>query len=381
MDERIKFLVEANLRRERSFAATCRLFGISRKTGYKWLARYAEEGALGLLERTSAPHSSPQRISPPIADALVRLRRIHPSWGARKLVAHLAVRQPDVDWPAASTVTDLLNRRGLVVPRKRRRRAEPSSRPFKDCKAPNDTWCIDFKGQFRVGSGLCYPLTVSDAHSRYVLCCAGMPRIDGAEVRHRLERLFREHGLPIAMRSDNGPPFASTGAGGLTRLSAWWVRLGIALERIEPGKPQQNGRHERMHGALKVAVERRTTLAAQQRALDSFRRTYNEDRPHEALAMTTPAEHYASSPRQYPRLLPELEYPTDYELRRVRSGGDIKWRYHHVFLNSALAGETVGLRPEDEGIWGIYFGSVLLGHTDDGGRALVRPCWGRKRVT
>ncbi|HUS65789.1 MAG TPA: IS481 family transposase [Kofleriaceae bacterium] len=379
MDERVRFVVEARLGRL-NFAELCRLFGISRKTGYKWMERYEAEGPLGLRARSSAPHTSPQRIEDQVAAELVSLRKAHPTWGPRKLLAILERAHPSRDWPAASTVGDLLKREGLVQRRQRRRHASPTTQPFADCVAPNDTWCIDFKGQFRVGNGLCYPLTMTDAVSRYLLCCRGMDVTDGMRVRKTLERVFREHGLPRRMRSDNGSPFASTGRGGLSRLSVWWIRLGITPERIEPGEPQQNGRHERMHGTLKRDVARRGSMPAQQRALDEFQLTYNTIRPHEALDMRTPAEVHAPSPRSYPRRLPELEYPDGYELRHVRHNGQIRWKYRLVHLNRALAGEVVGLRPEDDGLWSVHFGPVLLGYTDERAPKLgiVRPRWGQE---
>lgn len=379
MDERVRFVVEARLG-QLKFAELCRLFGISRKTGYKWYSRYEAEGAVGLRSRSSAPHTSPQRIEPDVATALLELRRTHPTWGPRKLLAVLERTEPDRDWPAASTVGDLLKREGLVQSRRRRRHATPTTQPFADCVEPNDTWCIDFKGQFRVGSGLCYPLTVTDAVSRYLLCCRGMEKIDGVRVKKTLERVFREYGLPSRMRSDNGSPFASAGRGGLSRLSVWWVRLGIVPERIEPGEPQQNGRHERMHGTLKKDVPRRQSMAAQQRAFDEFGDTFNNVRPHEALGMRTPAAVYTPSPRPYPSRLPELEYPAGYELRAVRHNGEIKWRNRLVYVSKALVGEVIGFRPEDDGLWAVYFGPILLGCADDRAPHLgiVRPRWGKE---
>jgi putative transposase len=378
MDERIRFVVEARLG-QLNFAELCRLFGVSRKTGYKWLGRYDAEGAVGLRARSSAPHTSPQQIELDVASALVSLRRTHPTWGPRKLLALLQRTHPALDWPAASTVGDLLKREGLVKPRRRRRRASPTTQPFASCIEPNDTWCIDFKGQFRVGHSFCYPLTVTDAVSRYLLCNRGMERTTTPLVRKILERVFREHGLPSRMRSDNGPPFASTGLAGLSTLSVWWIRLGIVPERIEPGEPQQNGRHERMHGTLKKDVPRRMSMRAQQRALDDFRETFNNLRPHEALDMRTPADLHSPSPRPYPTRLPELEYPSEYVLRSVRSNGEFKWQGRLVYANQALAGETVGLRQQDEGLWAIHFGPVLLGLVDDRATHLgiVQPKWGQ----
>jgi len=379
MDERLKFIAEHLSGRWDNFSALCTTFGVSRKTGYKWLGRYEDDGTDGLAVRSSAPNRSPQSMAADIARSLVDLRRKHPTWGPRKLLAVRQREQPEADWPAASTLGDLLKRLGLVKERRRRRRASPSTQPFQKCSAPNDTWCIDFKGQFPVGAQLCYPLTMTDAFSRYLLCCDAMPRIAGNSVQQSMERVFREHGMPKAMRSDNGPPFASTGFAGLSRLSAWWVRLGIQLERIEPGKPQQNGRHERFHGSLKRDLAPRESMAAEQRALDAYRIEFNTYRPHEALAMKTPADIHVPSARSFPDRLPELEYSHEHELRRVHSAGDIKWRGQVIYVSEALVGEVVGLRLAGDGVWSAFFGPVLLGHVSD--RAphlkLVRPTWGR----
>jgi transposase InsO family protein len=274
----------------------------------------------------------------------------------------------DERFPSVATIGRVLKRLGLTQPRKRRRRTPPYTRPFAACTAPNQVWCIDFKGHFRTGDGsTCYPLTLTDAFSRYLLRCQIVARPDCSDTRHVLESAFREHGLPEAIRSDNGPPFASTGLGGLTELSAWLIRLGIRVERIEPGKPQQNGRHERMHLTLKreAASPPRYSLAAQQRRFDAFRREFNQDRPHEALRFATPATVYAPSARLFPERLGRDDYPFDVERTVVDKHGFIKCAGRRVRVGVALRHELVEMRPASRKRWAISFGPVLLGYFDE----------------
>ena len=382
-DQRVQFIVEA-LQGPSSMADLCRTFGISRKTGYKWLGRYDEFGAEGLIERPRAPHTHPNAVPEHVAARLIDLRKGHPTWGPRKLLARIRKADPDLELPAPSTVSALLKRANLVHPRRYRRRAPPSTAPFGTCGAPNDCWCTDFKGHFRVRDGhRCDPLTLTDAHSRYLLRCDGVPRPDEAGVRPSFEAAFREFGLPNAMRSDNGPPFASIGAGGLTKLSIWWLHLGIRLERIQPGHPEQNGRHERMHRTLRAetADPPRQTLRAQQLAFDRFRRIYNEERPHEALDQQTPASIYEPSLRRFPSRLPDLEYPPNHELRSVHLQGDIKWKGRRVFIGKALVHEVVGLENIADATWVVRLGTHELGRIKDDlpHLGLVRPKRIRRR--
>jgi transposase InsO family protein len=362
MDERTKFIAEW-LVGEASMVELCAWHAISRKTGYKWVERH-RMGA-GLENRSRAPHRPANGLADEIARSIVDLRLRWPSWGPRKLKARLERDRPELVWPAASTIGDLLRREGLIMERRRRRTAMVLERPFSDVAAPNDVWCADFKGWFRTGDGRrCDPLTVSDAYSRFLLECRIVPP-RGPAVRACFERLFCRYGLPRAIRTDNGPPFASTGAGGLTRLSVEWLKLGIKLERIAPGEPQQNGRHERIHRTLKAETIRpaAATPREQQLRFERFRQAYNHDRPHEALGQTTPAEHYQASPVRA-RRPGKPRYDAEYDQRRVRSNGEIKWGGELIFVSEALVGETVGVTETQAGHWLVRFAEVELGLID-----------------
>jgi transposase InsO family protein len=339
-------------------------FQVSRKTVYKWLDRFAEGGASGLEECSRAPHRRPNATPTPVVAAVLRAKATHPSWGPAKL-------QPGPDtpsevvaaWPAVSTRGSILARHGLVTARRRRRRVAPWTQPFVGCAGPNDVWCADFKGWIRTGDGArCDPLTISDAFSRLLLGCQILLKPDDAHVRPVFERTFREYGLPLAIRTDNGPPFASVGAGGLTPLSVWWIKLGIVPERIEPGHPEQNGRHERMHGTLKQATMRppAATPPAQQDRCDAFRIEYNTIRPHQALGQVPPATLYVPSPRPHPVRVEDPHYPETAAVRRVRSNGQIKWGGALLFVSEALIGELVAITEHEDG-WLLSFGPIPLG--------------------
>ena len=363
MEERTRFIA-AVLDEQESMTQLCEEYGISRKTGYKWLHRFVEDGPGGLAERSHAPREVPWAITQQQVQVIVGLRREHPSWGPKKLRARLVAREPERSWPALSTIGDLLRRGGLSRPRKRRPRATPSAGPLRTPGASNQVWGIDFKGWFRTGDGArCDPLTVTDSFSRYLLCSQVVSPPTFSGCRRQLERVFKDYGLPEVMRSDNGTPFASVAAGGLSKLSVWWLKLGIIPERIEPGRPQQNGRHERMHGTLKAETARppAANLAAQQERFDRFRAEFNQQRPHEALGQTVPALHYYASPRSYPSQLEDPCYPDDYELRRVRSNGEIKWRGELFFISQALEGELIGLTPDRHGDHQLYFATLPIG--------------------
>ena len=349
------------------FSDMCQAFGISRKTGYKRIQRFQAWGWEGLGDLSRAPHRHPNQTRRDVVELLIAARQEHPTWGPKKLVAWLKDREPWVRWPAPSTVGDLLDRAGLVRRRKRRRQAAPWSQPFVRAEHPNDLWCIDFKGWFRTGNGVrVNPLTVADAASRYLLVCHGLRQPRGAPVRRVLERAFQECGLPQAIRTDNGPPFASVGLGGLSSLAVWWVKLGILPERIEPGHPEQNGRLERLHRTLKAetASPPQSTWQRQQRAFQVFRSSYNEERPHEALGQQPPARQYQPSVRPYPKRVDSPEYEAGMTVRRVRTNGEIKWNGGRVYLSEALCGEPVGLMPQDDRYWTIHFGLLQIGLLD-----------------
>jgi transposase InsO family protein len=350
MDERVKFVAAY---REGLFTLVelCERFGVSRKTGYKWLGRYEAHGAAGLAERSSAPHTCPRTTPEAVRQAVIAQRRAHPSWGPRKLLVRLAQEQPQLvsqagKLPVASTVGQILKAAGLVQAHKRRARpVHPGSGPLV-AEQPNDVWCADFKGEFRTGDGgWCYPLTVSDACSRYLLACRGLPSTQHAGAQEAMERLFAEVGLPEAIRTDNGCPFCSQAILGLSRLSVWWMKLGIAHQRIRPGKPQDNPRHERMHRTLKAQTTRPPAANAQgqQARFDGFQHEYNHERPHESLAMRTPASVWTPSRRPLPATLPTPEYAAHMQVRVVHSGGTIKLRGKVVFVSEVLEG--VKLRP------------------------------------
>lgn len=374
MDERVRFVVEHG-QDELSMTQLCAKYGISRKTGYKWLRRAIESGLDHLQDRSRRPHHHPNQVAPAIEQAILSLRAAHPSWGPKKLLRRLQDGDGRTRWPARSTLAEILRRHGLVTGRKRRRRAIPSQQPLSHCDGPNAVWCVDFKGWFRTGDGRrCDPLTLSDGFSRYVLRCQAVDTTTGLGVRPVLEAAFRQYGLPRAIRSDNGPPFASCSIAGLSQLSIWWIKLGIVPERIEPGKPQQNGRHERMHLTLKqeTCQPPASTIRAQQRRFDRFVEVFNEQRPHEALGLDTPSAHYTASSRAYPGRLSEVVYPSDWSRRMVRHNGEVKFQGHLFFVSQTLHGEPVGLEPLDGRYWRVHFSRVPLGIYDERRRRLLR---------
>ena len=357
-----------------TFTQICRQFGVSRKTGYKRVQRFRSYGWEGLGDWSRAPRRHPNKTPSAVAERLIAARRSHPTWGPKKLVAWLRAVEAEVVWPAPSTAGEVLDRAGLVRRRKRRRHAAPWSTPFAVADEPNDVWCIDFKGWFRTGDGARVdPLTLEDAASRYLLVCQYLPRPRGPQVRRILERAFREYGLPWTIRSDNGPPFASVGLGSLSPLAVWWVKLGIVPERIEPGHPEQNGRLERLHRTLKAetASPPRATTRRQQRAFDTFRQTYNIERPHEALGQQPPARHYHASPRSYPSRVRAPEYDVEMTVRQVRTNGQIKWKGNTIYLSESLKGEPIGLKQRDDRFWTIHFGPLSIGLLDDHTRCIL----------
>jgi transposase InsO family protein len=348
-------------------------YAITRKTGYKWLARYDAEGVVGLRERSRRPHHSPQATEADLVDALVAQRQRHPRWGAKKLLAVLARQRPRVAWPSRATVCTLLKHRGLVRPRRWRNRPPPGMPPRTPITTANEVWTTDFKGQFRTGDGVyCYPLTLRDGFSRFVLRCEALlgPTYDAT--RRQFEHAFAEYGLPQRLRSDNGAPFAGSGLARLSRLNVWWMRLGIVPERIAVGHPEQNGSHEQFHRVLKADTARppAATRRAQQRRFDTFCAEYNHERPHEALAEQTPAMVYQPSPRALPRRLPPLDYPGHLEIRRVYGNGCVWWGDRVLFLSNALIGDDVGFEEVGDGLWTVYFATVALARFDERHRQL-----------
>lgn len=375
MDERKRF-VERFESGYFEMSELCREFGISRKTGYKWVNRFAAEGEAGLESRSRAPQSCPHRTEERCEQALVALRKKHPHWGPEKLLRLLGDREPDWPWPAASTAGDILKRHGLVEPRRRRHGSPPVPALSAAVAAPNARWAADFKGEFRIGDGtLCYPLTVTDRYSRFLLGCTARKSTATAGAWPVFEALFRLYGLPEELLTDGGTPFCSPhSVRFLSRLAVWWIKLGIRPVRTQPSSPQQNGSHERMHRDLKAATARppSRTPRAQQGAFDRFRREYNELRPHAGIDLQTPATLYRPSPRPYPKKLEEPTYPGHFEVRRVRANGEIKWQGQHVFLSQVLAGEPVGLEEVDDGLWSIAFGTLLLARWSGREKHIVR---------
>jgi putative transposase len=362
MDQRLQFI--ADVQRDEDFSNVCRRYGVSRKTGYKWWERYAAHGVAGLVDASRRPHTSPHASDAASVAALLELRRRHPHWGGKKLVTILARRHPTWAAIAPSTAAALLKRHGLIASSRRRRPLGHPGRPMPLLTEPNATWTTDFKGQFRTRDGvLCYPLTIADGATRYLLACRGLRSVREAETRPMFVRTFREYGLPSRIRSDNGVPFATTALARLSALSVWWIRLGILPELIEPGHPEQNGRHERMHRTLKRETLRppSATLALQQRAFDRFQEEFNTERPHEALQQATPAACYTASSRAYPERLPPLEYPAQCEVRRVSRNGGIRWHNHWVNVSHVLDGEYIAFDEVDDGLWTVHFGGLLLG--------------------
>ena len=364
MDEKMRFVVEC-LSGEEPMTMLCERYGISRQTGYQLKRRYLAEGPRGLEARSRAPHRPGRATAAELVVRIVDLRRRKPHWGPKKLLAILAEADPAQAWPAHGTVSDILRREGLSRPRRVRRRPLTLDQPFVAVAAPGDAWCVDFKGWFETqDASRCDPFTATDAFSRYILGLRIMPTTTD-HVQAQMDELFQEHGLPWAVRSDNGSPFASSGAGGLTRLSARWAKMGVRLERIWPGKPQQNGRHERMHRTLKAEACRppAANLAEQQARFDAFRQEFNHERPHEALDQRPPADLFERCSRPFAEPKGDPDYGDD-QVRRVRSAGEIKWNGGMLFVSEALIGEAVGLAEREDGHWFVRFADVPLGLID-----------------
>ena len=365
MDERLRFV--ARLLDGETMSEVCREFGISRKTGYKIFSRYREYGAEALTDRSRRPVRYANQLPTQIESLIVTLKREKPHWGARKF-RELLVRRlaGDIRIPAKSTIHAVLHRHGLVKGL-RRPRHRATGTPLSPGIAPNELWCADFKGEFKLGNGeYCFPLTVTDHASRYLLLCEALDSTREDLATTAFEQLFLERGLPAAIRSDNGVPFASPNAlFNLSKLSVWWLRLGIAIERIRPGRPQQNGRHERMHLTLKQEATRPPGMNSlqQQARLDAFVQEFNNERPHEALAMKMPGETYLPSSRPYVGL-PELTYPLHDRDALVTACGRICMHRKKINISTVLAGQRVGIKEVDDGIWIVSFMQYDLGYID-----------------
>jgi len=365
MDERLRFV--ARLLDGEAMSEVCREFGISRKTGYKIFTRYKDQGLEALTDRSRRPVRYANQLPPQIENQIVALKQEKPHWGARK-IRELLVRRlaGDVRIPAKSTIHAVLHRHGLVKGL-RRPRSRAHGTPLSAGIAPNDLWCADFKGEFKLGNGeYCYPLTVTDHASRYLLLCEALDSVRENTAITAFQQLFLERGLPTAIRSDNGVPFASPNAlFNLSKLSVWWLRLGIAIERIKPGHPQQNGRHERMHLTLKQEATRPPGMNSlqQQARFDAFVSEFNDERPHEALAMKTPSERYSASPIPYLGL-PDLTYPLHDRDALVTACGRICMHRKKISISYVLAGQRVGIKEVDDGIWIVSFMQYDLGYID-----------------
>jgi len=368
MNERMKFVADC-LREEETIAELRRQYGVSRKTAYKWIERFDQEGPGGLHDRSRAPRNHPNAVASEVEEAIVDLRGSKMKRGPLKLLAMLGQNSPSLALPRASAVGEILKRHGLVVARRRRNHAAPSAQPLARDLAANDVWRADFKGWFRCANGeRCDPLTISDAAGRCLPRCQAMTGRAGFEqARPLFEAAFREYGMPAAIRSDNGPPFASVGLAGLSRLSLWWMRLGIRPDRSRPGKPQDNGRHERMHRTLKseAASPPASAPRARQRVFDAFRREYNEERPHQALGQKPPALFYEPSARPYPARLAQAQYPDGWTRRKIKDSGRMKWQGKEINVCGALTGEEIGLEPIDDGLWRIHFCQLAVGLFDE----------------
>ena len=366
MEERLRFV--ARLLDGEPMSEVCRAFGVSRKTGYKLLNRYREEGPLALCDRSRRPVRYANQLPEPVERLIVETKKDKPHWGARK-IRELLVRRlaGDIRIPATSTVHAVMDRHGLVKRRGKRRRNKAQGTPLSAANHPNDLWCTDFKGEFKLGNRrYCYPLTVTDQASRFILACEALDSTRELPVIAAFQRLFAERGLPKAIRSDNGLPFASpNGLYNLSKLSVWWLRLGIAIERIKPGHPQQNGRHERMHLTLKQETARppAANSIAQQERFDRFLNEFNSERPHEALAMKCPAEAYNKAHRPY-QGLPELTYLFHDRDILVTACGRICMHRKKINISTVLAGQRLGIKEVDDGIWLVSFMTYDLGYID-----------------
>jgi transposase InsO family protein len=366
MNEKVRF-INAWLSKEYAIAELCRQFNITRKTGYKIIHRFEIEGSAGFEEHSRAHYSHPKQLGIELVDLLLKTKLRYPSWGPRKIKTWLEIERPNLIWPAASTIGELFKRHGMVRKKNKRLKVPPHSQPFIACTAPNESWSADFKGQFKLGTKeYCYPLTISDNYSRYLLGCKCLKSPTKIDVQLYFEQVFKKYGIPLSIKTDNGTPFASVGIGGLSKLSIWWLKLGIIPERIKPGHPEQNGRHERMHRTLKqeAITPAQKNIALQQKVINRFIKEYNEERPHEALGKLRPSDIYRSSNKEYPSKLQEIVYPNDIIVKKVKHNGYIKFKNQEIYIGSVLAKELIGLKQIKEELWQINFSMLKLGAID-----------------
>lgn len=361
VDQRYRFILD--VLSGTSMAEACRRGGIDRKTGYKWKGRFEANGRAGLVDLPRIAHYRPHSLEEEVADVLLALRRKRPTWGPKKLLKYLAPRHAMLTFPARSTVSELLKREGLSCPRKKRERVASYDSPLAGYHGPNAVWCADFKGPMKLGKGTTAPLTITDGTSRYCLRCDHLSKLRTKPVQKMFTRAFYEYGLPDVIRTDNGPPFATVGLAGLGALSVWWIKLGIRPERIEPGCPTQNGRHERLHRTMNEDLALLLVKTSRPQPLfDRFRQDFNQERPHEALNFQTPADVYRPSPKCFPTKLKDPEYKSGFVLERLGKKGELFWRGKTFYLNKVLADELVGIDIDSEPNPKIYFGPIYLGH-------------------
>ena len=378
MNQKALFIADY-LRNSYSITDLCEHYQISRKTGYKWIDRYLIEGPMGLEDRPRRPKTINRRTPQKIEDAIIKARHKHPTWGAKKLLKYLSNDYDLSELPVKSTVCDILKRNNLVPKKRRRRPATHPGKPVVDMLAPNQTWCADYKGQFKTRDGVyCYPLTITDGYSRYILECKALLSTELETAKTAFKTVFRQYGLPQVILTDNGTPFAANSLARLTRLSAWWIQLGITPALIEPGNPQQNGRHERMHKTLKqeTTLPPAYNLRTQQRKFNAFKDEFNNIRPHEALDMETPNDLYAPSLKPYPEKIEPYVYPDRFETRLVSTNGGIRWRNDRIPVSHVLINQYIGFEEIDYGLWNVFYCHVKIGVLDEKAK-LIQDCFGR----